>query len=59
MDKPNLNAFSGTLLSLERGHQLGIARNLARVYAEVLDEPLPAELRRLIARLEASAPQQR
>ena len=56
MEKPNLQVFSGTLLSLDRGQQLGVARNLARVYAEVLEEPLPAELRRLIARLERSGP---
>ena len=56
MERPNLRIFSGTLLSLDRGHQLGIARNLARLYAEVLEEPLPPELQRLIARLEAGCP---
>jgi Anti-sigma factor NepR len=54
MEKPNLQIFSGTLLSLDRGLQLGIARNLARVYAQVLEEPLPADLQRLITRLEGS-----
>jgi hypothetical protein len=31
---------------------LTIARNLARIYADVLEEPLPRELAILIARLE-------
>jgi hypothetical protein len=31
---------------------LTIARNLARIYADVLDEPLPRELAVLIERLE-------
>jgi Anti-sigma factor NepR len=31
---------------------LSIAQNLARLYADVLEEPLPADLARLIGRLE-------
>jgi hypothetical protein len=54
MEKPNLNVFSGTLVSIDGGRQLAIARNLARLYADVLHEPLPCDLERLIARLEAS-----
>ena len=34
-------------------YRLAIARNLLRLYTEVLDEPIPADLRDLIARLEA------
>jgi hypothetical protein len=32
-----------------------IARNLVRIYDQVLGEPLPAELQSLVARLENSA----
>jgi hypothetical protein len=52
METPNLNLFSGTLVSIDGGRQLAIARNLARLYADVLDEPLPCDLERLIARLQ-------
>jgi hypothetical protein len=52
MEKPNLNAFSGTLVSIDGGRQLAIARNLRRLYEDVLHEPLPCDLQRLIARLE-------
>ena len=34
--------------------RLGIARNLARLYREVLEEPLPPELAALLRRLEAT-----
>jgi len=37
------------------GHALAIALNLARLYEEVLQEPLPPELRRLVTRLEVAA----
>ena len=52
MEKPNLRVFSGTLISIDGGRQLAIARNLARLYEDVLQEPLPCDLQRLIARLE-------
>ena len=35
------------------GRALAMARNLARIYAEVLDEPLPETLRCLIAKWES------
>ena len=31
---------------------LAIARNLGRIYADVLEEPIPPELQRLIERLQ-------
>ena len=34
-------------------YRLAIARNLRRLYTDVLDEPIPTDLRDLIARLEA------
>ena len=41
--------------------QLAVARDLARVYADVLNDPMPPDLLRLIERLErqASKPQGR
>jgi hypothetical protein len=45
MEKPNLNVFSGTLVSIDGGRQLAIARNLRRLYEDVLHEPLPCPLR--------------
>ena len=49
------------LVSIERGYQLGIARSIARIYADVLNEPVPADIARLVARLdpgqEASKPE--
>jgi Anti-sigma factor NepR len=38
---------------------LMIARNLARLYADVLEEPLPPDLARLIGRLEERLTSQR
>jgi hypothetical protein len=38
--------------SAETQDSLMIARNLARLYADVLEEPLPPDLARLIGRLE-------
>jgi hypothetical protein len=37
------------------GHPLAIALNLARLHEEVLQEPLPLELRRLVTQLEVAA----
>ena len=34
-------------------YRLAMARNLSRVYADVLDKPIPADLRAVIARLVA------
>ena len=34
-------------------HRLAIARRLARIYRDVLDEPLPAKLHRLLVALES------
>ena len=55
MEKPNLTVFSGTLVSIDGGRQLAIARNLARLYADVLHEPLPCDLERLLARLQEAS----
>ena len=33
-------------------HRLAVARELARIYSQVLEEPLPAELQQLLAALE-------
>ena len=38
--------------STERAYQLGIAQNIARIYADILNEPLPAEIARLVAHLD-------
>jgi hypothetical protein len=38
----------------EVSEPLQIARNLARIYDQVLDEPLPGELQRLIERLSSA-----
>ena len=38
-----------------QGHALAIALNLARLYEQVLQEPLPPELRRSATRLEVAA----
>ena len=35
-----------------KAHRLAIARRLARIYRDVLDEPVPAKLHRLIVALE-------
>ena len=55
MEKPNLRVFSGTLVSIDGGRQLAIAQNLARLYEDVLHQPLPCDLQRLIARLQETA----
>jgi hypothetical protein len=55
-----LSEQADRLVSIERGYQLGIARSIARIYADVLNEPVPADIARLVARLdpgqEASKP---
>lgn len=56
MEKPNLNVFSGTLVSIDGGRHRAIARNLARLYENVLQEPLPCDLQRLISRLADTPP---
>ncbi len=38
---------------MTKSNRLVIAENLVRVYREVLDEPVPAELAALLKRLEA------
>lgn len=54
MEKPNLNLFSGTLVSIDGGRWRSRG-NLARLYADVLHEPLPCDLERLIARLQEAS----
>jgi hypothetical protein len=55
------NAFSP--LSASQGTTLDVARNLARIYADVLEEPLPPDLQGLIIKLsqrdEQQAPMER
>ncbi len=41
------------VVRLAAAGRLAVARNLMRVYDEVLDEPLPEELAALVERLEA------
>ncbi len=41
---------------MSRDTQLEVTRNLARIYADVLREPLPAALLELLKRLEAQRP---
>ena len=36
-----LDEYADRLLSVERGYQLGTARSIARIYADVLHEPVP------------------
>ena len=56
----SVGEYADRLVSIERAYQLGIAHNIARIYADILNEPLPAEIARLVAHLdpgqEASAP---
>ena len=39
-------------MSVERGRQLGIALSIAHLYADVLNEPIPIEITRLIGYLD-------
>jgi len=56
----SVGEYADRLVSIERAYQLGIAHNIARIYADILNEPLPAEIARLVAHLdpgqEASEP---
>ena len=56
----SVGEYADRLVAIERAYQLGIAHNIARIYADILNEPLPAEIARLVAHLdpgqEASAP---
>jgi len=45
-----INAFAGQ--KLDQNMKLAIARDLQRIWSDVLDEPLPTDLRGLIDRLE-------
>jgi hypothetical protein len=40
--------YAERLMSVERGRQLGIARSIAHLYADVLKEPIPSEIARLV-----------
>ena len=44
--------YADRLMSVERGRQLGIARSIAHLYADVLNEPIPIEITRLIGYLD-------
>lgn len=53
MEQRSFNAFDGTGFgSMDRQVRLAIARNLARIYADVLEEPLPRSLQHLLQKLE-------
>ena len=45
--------YEERVLSIERARQLRIAMRIARIYTDVLNEPVPAEIARLLASLEA------
>ena len=48
MEHYPINAFDP---KLDQNMKLAIARDLQRIWSDVLDEPLPTDLRRLIDRL--------
>jgi len=50
MEHRRINAFAEH--ELDHGVKLAIARDLQRIWCEVLQEPVPTDLRRLIDRLE-------
>jgi hypothetical protein len=53
MEQRSLNLFrDGGADEGTASVRLAIARNLARIYADVLNDPLPDDLRRLIERWE-------
>ena len=50
MDHHSINAFAEQ--KADNSMKLAIARDLQRIWPDVLQEPLPTDLRRLIHRLE-------
>ena len=48
--------YADRLMSVERGRQLGIALSIADLYADVLNEPIPIEIARLIGYLDSQRP---
>jgi hypothetical protein len=40
--------YADRLMSIERARQLAIARSIARLYADVLKEPIPTDIERLV-----------
>ena len=50
MEHPSINAFAEQ--KLDYSIKLAWARDLQRLWSDVLQEPLPADLRRLIDKLE-------
>lgn len=53
MEQRSFNAFGGAGFgSMDRQVRRAIAQNLARIYADVLREPLPGPLRQLLQKLE-------
>ncbi len=53
MEQRSFNAFGGAGSDqMDRHMRPAIARNLARIYAEVLQEPLPRRLQDLMVKLE-------
>jgi hypothetical protein len=49
---PVIREYADRLMSIERGRQLGIARSIAHLYADVLKEPIPTEIARLVGYLD-------
>jgi len=52
MEERSFNPFRDRRADEGANVRLAIARNLARIYAEVLDDPLPEDLRILIEKWE-------
>jgi hypothetical protein len=53
MERRELNRFAAATsgASIDNHIRLAIARDLARIYNDVLDEPLPSPLQHLISKL--------
>lgn len=47
-----IGEYADRVMTVERGHQLGIARSIAHLCADVLNEPLPTEIARLVRYLD-------
>lgn len=52
MEQRSFNSFEAGSGDVDRHVRLAITRNLARIYADVLQEPLPRSLQNLLQKLE-------
>jgi hypothetical protein len=52
MDHERLNELQERAASVSYNYKLSIAHNLQRIWSDVLEEPLPQDLQRLITKLE-------